>query len=125
MSVKRYSVWEDEMFDEKHALNPKNSMVHLMVMHEDHAALEARCAALAAENAGLKVDGWITWRGGDQPVPDETTVTVIFADKDTDTDSASAFPGWFYFGDRGDIIAYKIHDESDKFAAQLRKGVQS
>lgn len=54
MSVKRYSVWEDEMFDEKHALNPKNSMVHLMVMHEDYAALEVRCAALAAENAGLK-----------------------------------------------------------------------
>lgn len=54
MSVNRYSVWEDEMFDEKHALNSKNSMVHLMVMHEDYAALEARCAALAAENAGLK-----------------------------------------------------------------------
>lgn len=49
MSVNRYSVWEDEMFDEKHALNSKNSMVHLMVMHEDYAALEARCAALAAE----------------------------------------------------------------------------
>lgn len=53
MSVKRYSVWEDEMFDEKHALNPKNSMVHLMVMHEDYAALESRCAELAAENAYL------------------------------------------------------------------------
>ncbi|HHT1874483.1 TPA: hypothetical protein ACTYPX_000926 [Enterobacter hormaechei] len=56
MSVKRYSVWEDEMFDEKHALNPKNSMVHLMVMHEDYAALEVRCAALAAENAALSKD---------------------------------------------------------------------
>lgn len=53
MSVKRYSVWEDEMFDEKHALNPKNSMVHLMVMHEDYAALEVRCAALAADNGIL------------------------------------------------------------------------
>lgn len=52
--MKRYSVWQDEMFDEKHALNPKNSMVHLMVMHDDYAALEARCEALAAENAGLK-----------------------------------------------------------------------
>lgn len=68
MSVKRYSVWEDEMFDEKHALNPKNSMVHLMVMHEDYAALEARSAALAAENAGLNafVDALlsIAWQGG-------------------------------------------------------------
>lgn len=54
MSVKRYSVWEDEMFEEKHAINSTNGMVHLMVKHEDYAALEARCAALAAENAGLK-----------------------------------------------------------------------
>ncbi|HCR2010125.1 TPA: hypothetical protein ONC52_001947 [Enterobacter asburiae] len=42
--MKRYSVWEDEMFDEKHALNPKNSMVHLMVMHEDYSALEHKLA---------------------------------------------------------------------------------
>lgn len=54
MSVKRYSVWQDEMFDEKHALNPKNSMVHLMVMHDDYAALEARCAALAAELSAVE-----------------------------------------------------------------------
>jgi hypothetical protein len=54
MSVKRYSVWEDEMFEEKHAINSNNGMVHLMVKHEDYAALEARCAALAAENAGLR-----------------------------------------------------------------------
>lgn len=56
MSVKRYSVWEDEMFEEKHAINSTNGMVHLMVKHEDYAALEARCAALAAENAGLKAE---------------------------------------------------------------------
>ncbi|EGO4532892.1 hypothetical protein ITZ04_000784 [Escherichia coli] len=54
MSVKRYSVWDDEMFEEKHALNSTNGMVHLMVKHEDYAALEARCLELAAENAGLK-----------------------------------------------------------------------
>lgn len=68
MSVKRYSVWQDEMFDEKHALNPKNSMVHLMVMHDDYAALEARFAALAAENSGMSVfvDALlsIAWQGG-------------------------------------------------------------
>ncbi|WP_320703926.1 hypothetical protein [Enterobacter asburiae] len=56
MSVKRYSVWEDEMVEEKHAINSTNGMVHLMVKHEDYAALEARCAALAAENAGLKAE---------------------------------------------------------------------
>lgn len=75
MSVKRYSVWEDEMFEEKHAINSTNGMVHLMVKHEDYAALEQKLAEsqrefraadatienlqmqvekLAAENTGLK-----------------------------------------------------------------------
>lgn len=75
MSVKRYSVWEDEMFEEKHAINSTNGMVRLMVKHEDYAALEQKLAMsqrefraadatienlqmqvekLAAENAGLK-----------------------------------------------------------------------
>ncbi|HDR2542558.1 TPA: hypothetical protein QCI29_003303 [Enterobacter mori] len=74
MSVKRYSVWEDEMFEEKHAINSTNGMVRLMVKHEDYAALEQKLAVsqrefraadatienlqmqvekLAAENAGL------------------------------------------------------------------------
>jgi hypothetical protein len=57
MSVKRYSVWEDEMFEEKHAINSTNGMVNLMVKHEDYAALEARCAALAAEVYDLKHPG--------------------------------------------------------------------
>ncbi|MEP8938449.1 hypothetical protein ABKU80_09400 [Enterobacter mori] len=75
MSVKRYSVWEDEMFEEKHAINSTNGMVHLMVKHEDYAALEQKLAEsqrefraadatienlqmqvekLSAENAGMK-----------------------------------------------------------------------
>ena len=44
MSVKRYSVWEDEMFEEKHAINSTNGMVRLMVKHEDYAALEQKLA---------------------------------------------------------------------------------
>lgn len=54
MGVKRYSVWDDEMFEEKHALNSTNGMVHLVVKHEDYAALEQQLAAVVAENAGLK-----------------------------------------------------------------------
>lgn len=65
MSVKRYSVWDDEMFEEKHALNATNGMVHLVVKYEDYSALEqkltdmavqlanaeSKCRDLAAENA--------------------------------------------------------------------------
>ncbi|EPV3678302.1 hypothetical protein ACV4J9_000202 [Enterobacter kobei] len=42
MSVKRYSVGVD-------GIDPNGNLVK----YEDYAALEARCAALAAENAGL------------------------------------------------------------------------
>lgn len=76
MSVKRYSVWEDEMFEEKHAINSNNGMVHLMVKHEDYAALEARCAALAAENAGLKSANHIALKILND---DETMVTSLWA----------------------------------------------
>ena len=46
MSVKRKGFYEDGNFDSK--VDGK------FVEYEDYAALEARCAALAAENAGLK-----------------------------------------------------------------------
>ncbi|MEG2043341.1 MAG: hypothetical protein RR068_19815, partial [Hafnia sp.] len=86
------------------------------------ANAESKFRELTAQVEKANTAGWITWPGGDQPVTGDTVVDVIFADKDTDTDRASAFPGWVYFGDRGDIIAYRIHEESEEFAAQLRKG---
>lgn len=47
--VKRYSVWADELFGEKLAINSKNGMAHLVVKFDDYAALESKCSALAAE----------------------------------------------------------------------------
>ncbi|MEP8892332.1 hypothetical protein [Enterobacter roggenkampii] len=51
MSVKRYAAHTniDDFKSDWH-----ESKDGPMVRHEDYAALEARCAALAAENAGLK-----------------------------------------------------------------------
>ena len=63
--VKRYSVWDDELFDEKHAINARNGMVHLVVKFDDYAELQDKCAALAAENAGLndKMNRLLVWPG--------------------------------------------------------------
>jgi hypothetical protein len=36
--VKRYSVWADELFGEKLAINSKNGMAHLVVKFDDYAA---------------------------------------------------------------------------------------
>ncbi|EOY8932838.1 hypothetical protein ACQFIN_003872 [Enterobacter hormaechei] len=53
MSVKRYSVgYKDSASGRYAAMLDKQDGGY--VSYEDYAALEARCAALAAENAGLK-----------------------------------------------------------------------
>lgn len=53
MSVKRYSVgYKDSASGRYAAMLDKQDGGY--VSHEDYAALEARCAALAAENVGLK-----------------------------------------------------------------------
>ncbi|HFS8111094.1 TPA: hypothetical protein ACH2I9_002403 [Enterobacter asburiae] len=147
MSVKRYSVWQDEMFDEKHALNPKNSMVHLMVMHDDYAALEARFAALAAENAGLKqfpdqIIGFIGKLGSSE-IGSETKEKIEAAAKKIKTPATDASLNEFLahgvelFAESQKEYARKNRDELDsmtraaycgsavdaeRFAAQLRKG---
>lgn len=84
MGVKRYSVWDDEMFEEKHALNSTNGMVHLVVKHEDYAALEQQLAAVVAENAGLKAGALqeieVINRGGQAYcVKDGMSVNPIYA----------------------------------------------
>ena len=126
MSVKRYSVWEDEMFEEKHAINSNNGMVHLMVKHEDYAALEARCAALAAENAGLKEAC-----GGDGSYKDCPACAhseYIEAPDTTATDDFLAevrAQGVEMLREHPAIKLCSLTHVCDEFAAQIRKGVQS
>lgn len=150
MSVKRYSVWEDEMFEEKHALNSTNGMVHLMVKHEDYAALEARCAALAAENAGLKAaiethkHGFVRCNCcGDELMChtddvcralDETPATDAFL-AEVRAQGVEMFAAnemewaahWEKHGVKDGSVSrcIMVAQDAEKFAAQLRKGVQS
>ncbi|EDV3149983.1 hypothetical protein Y935_003117 [Salmonella enterica subsp. enterica] len=111
------------------------------------AALEARCAALAAENAGLKaaIDSTIGWQQSTDPVNVESVRMLV----DIETPATDAFlaevraQGVEMFADkyRAQLTAlpttpenifdaahvslrYQIFD-ADEFAAQLRKGVQS
>ncbi|CZY35800.1 MAG: hypothetical protein E6363_02375 [Enterobacter sp.] len=143
MSVKRYSVWEDEMFEEKHAINSTNGMVHLMVKHEDYAALEARCAALAAENAGLKsIQAWAVadvFKSGAKRFEStkaagfdtddclHDAVLVMLSElKTPDTDAFLAevrAQGVEMFADS--LLCPDLDDTIREFADELRKGVQS
>ncbi|ECI9418943.1 hypothetical protein FK572_17895 [Salmonella enterica] len=108
------------------------------------AALEARCAALAAENAGLKaaIDSTIGWQQSTDPVNVESVRMLV----DIETPATDAFlaevraQGVEMFADkyRAQLTAlpttpenifdaahvslrYQIFD-ADEFAAQLRKG---
>ncbi|EAA8490454.1 hypothetical protein NM540_003158 [Salmonella enterica] len=118
-----------------------------MVLASDYAALEARYAALAAENAGLKaaIDSTIGWQQSTDPVNVESVRMLV----DIETPATDAFlaevraQGVEMFADkyRAQLTAlpttpenifdaahvslrYQIFD-ADEFAAQLRKGVQS
>ncbi|EKK5925241.1 hypothetical protein POC97_001666 [Enterobacter hormaechei] len=143
MSVKRYevngpsSVFEDE----------NGSLVD----YEDYAALEARCVALAAENAGLKqnavkaekvimsskFDYWsdrvelsaVVGRIIETPATEAFMAEVRASAVDSLVDIktkqlADMHPDTHAFGATAMSIRSQIN-ELQVFAAQLRKGVQS
>lgn len=90
MSVKRYSVGVD-------GIDPNGNLVK----YEDYAALEARCSALAAENAGLKA----ALRPSD--IPSEWTdafgdTAVIEHDSTGDNQGHSV--SWSWVGNQEEVI---------------------
>lgn len=52
-------------------------------------------------------DGWITWAGGECPVPGDVTVKYFLRCGVKSTDQACRL-GWRHDGDSGDIIAYRV-----------------
>lgn len=139
MSVKRYE-W---MACDEHACHCDvvESNEGDMVDYEDYAVLEARCAALASENAVLKsyasdcasaVEHWSSWADLEDKVlhTPETPATDAFL-------AEVRAQGVEMFAQKCDLKAAQslASDVSDNwkllglhasyFAAQLRKGVQS
>lgn len=93
-----------------------------MVDYEDYAALEARCAALAAENAGLKAANaeGCKWDGEQWVgISIETPATDAFL-AEVRAQGVEMFGQYHNFSEK-----LFIQKEAKKFAAQLRKGVQS
>lgn len=115
------------------------------VNYEDYTALEAKCAALAAENAGLKSGAMdeikVINRGGQAYcVKDGVRVNPMYArgwndyrakSLQSDTTATDAFlaevraQGVEMFGKYHNFSERLfIQKEAQKFAAQLRKGVE-
>ncbi|MDI3424635.1 hypothetical protein [Enterobacter sp. V87_3] len=119
MSVKRYEVnGTSSVFEDANGS---------LVDYEDYAALEAKCAALAAENAGLKsaIDSTIGWQQSTDPENVESVRMLV----DINTPATDAFlaevraSGVEMFAD--DLLCPDLDSTIREFAAQLRKGVQS
>ncbi|MDA8500706.1 hypothetical protein [Citrobacter sp. Igbk 17] len=88
------------------------------------ANAESKCRELAVEPREDKSGDWVQWSGGDQPVSSDAVVSVIFADKSTDTDEASAFGGWLHLGDCADIISYRqLPSHEVELMAEMKKSI--
>lgn len=163
MNVKRYDIGTFG------GMSMESSSDGAYVRHDDYAELEARCAALAAENAGMSafVDALlsIAWQGGSADGADIQELALKHGLLRQEVYSADAHetlvddPGNFedgnpvYFrvetpatdaflaevlangvemfaketseSDQGNGLMKAIGRRAIKFAAQLRKGVQS
>ncbi|HEE9942847.1 hypothetical protein HV089_14430 [Citrobacter freundii] len=107
-----------------------------MVDYEDYAALEARCAALAAENAGMnkfiaescfvQAGEVPSWHQAIDHAP-ETPATDAFL-AEVRASARNDFIGrieWIIRNECNPDKTETILNELQSFAAQLRKGVQS
>lgn len=124
MSVKRYSVGVD-------GVDPNGNLVK----YTDYAALEARCAALAAEVYDLKHPGTYLPSKRETPALDAflaevraSAITDALKSLDVvfDTDCVMESNGISYEdAEQRTAGAYAVSKALEEFAAQLRKGVQS
>jgi len=114
-----------------------------MVDYEDYAALEARCAALAAENALLKksepapfsklmMEALDVYQAGADEVPELAMLSAYKKLRDgLKTPATDAFlaevraQGVEMLREHPAIRLCSLTHVCDEFAAQLRKGVQS
>ncbi|MFH2194201.1 hypothetical protein ACME83_19265 [Enterobacter hormaechei] len=106
----------------------------LDVQYERGNALEAKCAALAAENAGLKsaIDATIGWQQSTDPENVESVRMLV----DVKTPATDAFLAEVlahgvemlntqFKKCTGMLYADSVVSSAEHFADQLRKGVQS
>ena len=128
MSVKRYSV----NLSVNRRVEVTESLYGSLVKYHDYAALEARCAALAAENAGLKAaiethkHGFVRCNCCGDELMCHTDDVCRALDETQATESFLAevrAQGVEMFADS--LLCPDLDDTIREFADELRKGVQS
>ena len=103
-----YGITENQIcrgFDNKKCFDNKNYFGHNVTTY----TLEQLQAIIDEANKVEKVnnDGWIDWKGGDQPVSETTLVDVEFEDGSFDTDMAGCYC-WQDSIVLNAIVAYRI-----------------
>lgn len=141
MSVKRYDYGYQDGYSADGMTGLQFADDGALVKYDDYAALEARCAALAAELNEIKVAVMARMKlheeirnAGRPPHTDFWHQSIYMADKRVN-DSLSSTPnhdaflaevraqGVEMFAD--DLLCPDLDNTIREFAAQLRKGVQS
>ena len=54
-------------------------------------------------------DGWIEWKGGECPVDGNEIIDIRYPESREEFGAKAKFRRWFHGGDKGDIIAYRLH----------------
>lgn len=126
MSVKRYSV----NLSVNRRVEVAESLHGSLVKYHDYAALEARCAALAAENAGLKAEIECVINPDNQPEYHDQGMGCGVEDRGYQRDGYSAcYYGWESAMERvySEVIPDAIPETpaTDAFLAEVRaQGVE-
>ncbi|HGD3582177.1 TPA: hypothetical protein ACI4GT_002911 [Enterobacter hormaechei] len=145
MNVKRYECGMTNAPTEYQSPTMHKNANGGYVSYEDYAALEARCAALAAENAGLIEQAEEVYAAGYNHGHLNTVDGIAYADcvkddfyglavelmREAETPSTDAFlaevraQGVEMLREHPAIKLCSLTHVCDEFSAQLRKGVQS
>ena len=54
-------------------------------------------------------EGWIEWKGGECPVDGNEIIDIRYPDSREEFGTKAKFRRWNHCGDKGDIIAYRLH----------------
>lgn len=71
-------------------------------------ALDAALAGTGDNVLAAPTDGWIEWRGGRQPEPDDTLVHVRYRDGNESAAFEASSYSWSNYDVGSDIIAYRL-----------------
>lgn len=64
-------------------------------------------------------DGWIEWNGGECPVDGNEIIDIRYPESREEFSAKAKFRRWNHCGDKGDIIAYRLHKTEPEIQSEI------